>query len=176
MANSKNSKSAVYKNASGAYYLKGLFYEVALEDDRKYVLYTLKNEDHKGFPSIHRLYIEEDDPTEYTFALKYFDSWKHWKMVRSAPWFKPVYAEMKEELDVSIRARALNKIREAANSSEKDKVQANRYLLEKGWKEDLDNRGRPNKQKIKEEADKLFKDNEFINDDYGRIVSIGDHK
>ena len=159
-----------YKNNSGAYYTKGLFLEVALEEDKRYALYTLKNEDYKGYPSIHRLYVEMDDPTEYNFALKYFDSWKHWKMIRSAPWFHEPYKEMKEELDVSLRARALNKIREAAEKTDgKDVMQANKYLLDRGWK-DEDHRGRPSKEKIKHEADKLFKVKEEIDEDFNRLT------
>lgn len=169
-----NHKKPVFKNTSGAYYTKGLFYEVANEEDRDYVLYTLKNEDHKGYPSLHRLYMEMDDPTEYEFAKKYFGSWKHWKMIRGAPWMTDVYKEMKEELDISIRARALNQIRDAAINSDKDRMQANKYLLDRGWV-DEDHRGRPSKQKIKEEADKLFKDKEEVNSDYTRLARGSDN-
>jgi predicted unusual protein kinase regulating ubiquinone biosynthesis (AarF/ABC1/UbiB family) len=162
----------VYKNSVGAYYTKGLFFEVALEDDKRYVLYTLKNEDYKGYPSIHRLFVEMDDITEYEFAKKYFDSWKQWKMIRSAPWMVDVYNEMKEELDLSIRARALNQIRKTAVESDKDRMQANKFLLERGWQDD-DRRGRPSKEKIKDEAAKLVKDHAEIDNDYGRIKLVG---
>ena len=166
----------VFKNNSGVHYIKALFYEVALEDDRKYVLYTMKNYDHEGYPSIQRLFLEMNDPTEYTFATKYFDSWRHWKLVREAVWFKPIYNEMVEELHLRIKAKALFKIREAAENSDKDKMQANRYLLEGGYIDKEDKRGRPSKAKVKEEADKIVRDHEQINDDYGRILSIADRQ
>lgn len=158
-----------YKNSSGAHYLKALFYEIALEPNRDYVLYTLKLEDHQGYPSLHRLYVETNDPTEYEFATKYFASWSHWKMVRECNWFKPHYDLMKEELEVKIRADALAHLRRTRNDP-KNAVQVNKYLLEKGWLEKEDKRGRPSKEAIKKEADKVFKESEFILDDYGRLV------
>lgn len=167
--------STIFKNASGAHYLKALFFEVALEPNKDYVLYTLKSEDHNGYKSIHRLFIEENDPTEYNFATKYFASWAHWKMVRECSWFKPVYEAMKEELEVKIRADALNDLRKS-RIDPKNRVQVNKYLLDKGWEDKSDTRGRPSKEKIKSEADKMVKDQELINDDYGRLLSIGDKK
>lgn len=161
-----------FKNPSGVHYLKALFYEVCVESDKEHVLYTLKNYDHEGYPSIQRLFLEMDDPTEYSFATKYFDSWQHWKMIRECNWFKPIYNEMVEELHLRIKAKALLKIREAAENSDKDKMQANKYLLEGGYIDKEDKRGRPSKQKIKEEADKIVKDNEFVNDDWGRIKLV----
>ena len=168
-----------YKSTNGAHYLKALFYEEALELDKAHVLYTLKNADHtvngKTYPSIHRLYMECDDPTEYTFATKYFDSWKHWKMIRDTAWMKPVYLEMKEELELRIRSTAVVALREAASNA-KDAVQVNKYLIEKGYSDKDDKRGRPSKEAIKREADKMTKDHDLISDDYGRIVSIADRK
>jgi len=158
-----------WKTSNGQHYLKALFYEEALEPGRDYVVYTLKLYDHEGYPSIHRLYVETNDPTEYEFAKKYFDGWAHWKKIKQCTWFKPYYDAMKEELEVSIRSRALKKLRQHENS-EKAGVQVNKYLLDGGWIEKDDKRGRPSKETIKREADKLFKDQEIIDEDYGRIL------
>lgn len=165
-------KTPVFKNASGSHYLKALFYEEAIEEDRRYVLYSLKNYDNNGYPSIHQLFLKEDDPTEYRFAIKYFDSWHHWKMVRECAWFKPVYEAMKEELEIRLKSKAVADLRNIARDP-KAAVQVNRYLIEKGYVDKEDTRGRPSKQKIKEEADKIFKDMEVIGSDYDRIVLNG---
>jgi hypothetical protein len=167
---SANERKRVFKNTSGAHYLQALFYETALEKNKDYVLYTLKQEDHKGYPSLHRLYVEADDPLEYEFAKKYFASWTHWKMVKACNWFKPYYDAMKEELDLSIHTRALKELRESAEDP-KNTVQVNKYLLDKGWEAKDDKRGRPSKKSIKEEADKMIKENDVVADDWGRIVN-----
>lgn len=165
--------SSQFKNSSGVHYLKALFFETARDEDNKYALYTLKPFDHtvgdRVFLSISKAYIELNDPTEYLLANKYFDGWLHWKKIRECNWFKPVYNEMKEELEVKIRSNALNQLRLSAKDP-KNAVQVNKYLLDKGWVEKDDKRGRPNKETIKREADKLFKEHEDILDDYGRIA------
>ncbi len=164
-----------FKNDYGVHYLKALFWEECVESDKAHVIYSLKNKDHivdgVRFPSIQRLYMEENDPTEYNFAIKYFDSWKHWKMVRECPWMRPVYAEMKEELELRIRSQAVAALRELAADA-KNGVQVNKWLVEKGFNDKDDKRGRPSKEAIKKEADKLTKEHDYITNDYGRIVSL----
>ena len=161
-----------YKNTSGAHYLKALFYEVARDEDKQYVLYTLKPYDielnGKVIVSISKKYIELNDPTEYTLATNYFDSWVHWKKIRECNWFKPIYDEMKEELEVKIRSDALVKLRNSMKDP-KNTVQVGKYLLDKGWVDKTDMRGRPNKDKIKHEAEKLMKEKDDISEDYSRI-------
>ena len=159
----------IFKNASGAHYLQALFFETALEQNKDYVLYTLKQQDHRGYPSIHRLFVEMNDPTEYNFAKEYFASWTHWKMIKDCTWFKPYYDAMKEELEVSIRAKALADLRASAEDP-KNTVQVNKYLLDKGWVDKTDTRGRPSKDTIKREADKLFKDKQELEEDFSRII------
>lgn len=166
-----------FKNDSGVHYLKALFWEEAVEPDKPHAIYSLKNKDHtvdgKTYLSIQRLYMETNDPTEYNFAIKYFDSWKHWKMVRECPWMKPVYNEMKEELELKIRAQAVATLREFADDA-KNGVQVNKWLVEKGYNDKDDKRGRPSKEAIKKEADKMSKENELIHSDWGRIASLAD--
>ena len=161
----------VFKNASGTHFLKALFFETALEPDRDYVLYTLKQEDHRGYPSLHRLFVEENDPTEYLFAIKYFASWTHWKMVKECNWFKPYYEAMKEELELKIKAKALVDLMKAKEDP-RNTVQVNRYLIEHGWDKE-DKRGRPSKEKVKQEADKLFKEKDIILADWERLSIDG---
>ena len=170
-------KGNKFKNSVGAHLLQALFYEMAVGTDRNDVLYTLKLEDtydvndpSKLYLSLHRLYVEMEDTSEYEFAKKYFDNWTHWKKLLECNWFKPYLAEMREELDVKLRARALNQIRDvAANTLDKNHFSANRLILDKGLAVKTDNRGRPSKEKIKAEADRMFQIKEEIDDDFSRI-------
>lgn len=82
--------------ASQELYTKQLFFEMA-DPPRDNVLYTLKDEDHQGFPSIKRLYVDLEDQSEYLFATTYFASWYHFKRLAEISWFKPVLEEMREE-------------------------------------------------------------------------------
>lgn len=164
----KGSKNR-FKNTNGQHYLLALFFETATDSERANVVYTLKLEDHNGLPSLHRLYIECDDPTEYTFAKKYFDGWAHWKKLIACSWFKPYLEAMREELEIKMKADALNNIRYKAMENGKDGVTANKYLIEKGYVDKNDTRGRPSKETIKREADKLFKDKEDVIQDWNRL-------
>lgn len=164
-----------FKNSIGAHLLKPIFFEL---DDAEHLqsIYTLKEYDHefKGrvYPSLRRLYVEAEDPTEYNFATEYLDGWVHWKKLSTAVFFQPYLKEWREELEVRLRAKALARIRKRAESSDKDAQQADKILLSGGWKtpEEKTQVGRPSKAKIQEEADKLFKEKSVFDEDFERIL------
>lgn len=164
-----------FKNASGAHLLKPIFFEY---DDAEHLqsVYTLKDYDHeyngKSYPSLRKLYVEMEDPTEYEFACKYLDGWTHWKKLSTASFFKPYLKEWREELEVRLRAQALNRMKVRATSDTKDSMQADKILLVGGWKtpEEKERVGRPSKQKIQEEANKLFAERTVFDEDFERIL------
>src|SRR5215217_6132830 len=113
-------RSTKFKNFMGTHLLKPLFYEQIKEGADSYLsLYTMKDYDHTilvdgvevTLPSIKRLFVEMEDITEYHFANEYFDNYQHWKKIKATTWFAPYYLEMKEELELKLRAKHLNKIR-----------------------------------------------------------------
>lgn len=166
-----------FKNVMGMYLTKALFFEENTTD-RDQVIYTLKDEDHtvgdKVYPSLRKLFVEAEDPTEYNFACEYLGGWAHWKQLSSASFFKPHIKEWREELEIRMRAKALNHIRVKANTKEdKESFSANKFLVQGQWKsqEEKEKVGRPTKQKIKEEADLLFKAKTEIDDDFERIMN-----
>lgn len=163
-------RSTKFKNAMGAHLLKQLFFETTTDfEDKAKVLFTLKDNDHNGYPSLKRLYVEMEDTTEYEFANEYLDGFQHWKKLKACLWFKPYYEEMKEELSLKLRARHLRKVKELVED-EKSALQATKYLLEQDVVDKhLDKRGRPSKARIKEEADLLVKDHEDILADANRL-------
>lgn len=165
-------KGNKYKNPAGAYLLKALFWEETNDfSDKTDVLYTLKQDDHEGYPSIHRLYLEMEDAPEYDFAQKYFSNWTHWSRLTECNWFKPYLLEMRTELDVRLKARALQALREtAADKNNKNSYMANKFIIDQGLGLKKDSRGRPSKEKIRAEADKLFKTSDEVDEDFARIA------
>lgn len=162
-----------FKNASGAYLLRGLFYETTMAD-KSSVVYTLKDEDHEGYPSLKRLYMETDDPTEYFFATNHLGGVDHWDKLCECSWFKPYVSQWRREMELKHKALALLEIRAAAkNDTHRDKFSANKYLLEKGWEKDNSSRrkgaGRPSKQEIQEAANDIAQQSSQIMEDYERL-------
>jgi hypothetical protein len=137
------------------------------------VLYTLKDVDHLGYPSLYRLYMEADDPTEYHFATTHLDGWAHWERLQECSWFKPYVDAWRRELEVRFRANALKNIQAAANDLKSPSAyQANKFLVGQGWKESGPKRraGQPSKDEIKKEATRLAQISQTLEEDFDRIT------
>lgn len=145
------------KNSMGNRLLRGLFYEQA--DKKETAVYTLKDRDHKGYPSLYRLYMEADDLTEYEFAVKHLDGWQHWKILSNSAWFKPYVKRWREELETRTKGKALARIIAESGSKSRSAAGLNKWLVEGGWK-DKPTKGRPSKAEVKkaakEEAENAF--------------------
>lgn len=153
--------------------LKGLFYEQT-GADKTGVKYTLKDEDHLGFPSLSRLYLEMNDPTEYSFAIAYLESWDHWQQLLECNWFKPYIERWRHELEVKIRSKALASIMSEAKTTSKDSFAANKFLLQGGWiPKEASKRGRPTKEQISQAANEIADESLRIQEDLERISSNG---
>jgi hypothetical protein len=158
-----------FKNDNGQYYLRGLFFETQAAD-KSSVVYTLKEQDHQGFPSLYRLFMEENDPTEYRFATKHLGGWSHWEALTECTWFKPYVEAWRKELDVRMKSQALSRIMSEAKTGGRDAFASNKYLLEKGWeKEPPSKRGRPTKAEIKEAAFEVNRTANRLEEDFFRI-------
>lgn len=156
------------KSGAGKLLTRGLFYETALSKDT--VRYTLKNQDHMGFPSLRRLYLETDDPSEYDFATTHLDGLDHWDQLCQCRWFEPFLKAWRRELDLRQKARALLRIKEEAQSGSKNSFAANKYLLERGWEGDEPKRrGRPTKAEVRAAATEEAQATRRLDDDLQRI-------
>lgn len=154
---------------TGQRLLRGLFYETTLAD-KTGVVYTLKDRDHLGYPSLYRLYMETDDPTEYVFATTHLESWDHWERLCKCTWFKPYVTRWRRELELRTRARALAQIKTAASAGTKDSFQAQKFLVSSGWKSpETNRRGRPSKEEIAAEANRIAIDKSALDEDLARI-------
>lgn len=149
--------------------LKHLFLE--LSDDSKYVLYTLAREDRDGIPSLYQAYMAEEDFTEFEFAIKYFETYQHWKKLCESSFFAGHIAEWREELELKIKARNLKSLIDKATSDSN----VAKFLLGNKWVEDAQKnkgtnlRGRPSKEEIRQHLTLISSQDKQIDDDYKRI-------
>jgi hypothetical protein len=161
-----------FKNSVGVRLLRGLFFEETLAD-KSSVVYTLKDKDHEGYPSLYRLYMETDDPTEWKFATTYLDGWDHWEKLCESSWFKPYVARWRKELFLRLQSKALARIIAESKSSSKESFAANKYLLERSWEgKESKGRGRPSKDQVKAAAQAIAVSHAQIDDDYERLVRM----
>ena len=157
-----------FRNSSNTRYLQGLFFEQT-SADKTTVLYTLKNEDHEGYPSLYRLYMTVADPTEYRFANEWLDGWEHWEGLCNCSWFKGYVSRWRRELELKIKSEALASIINESRSTSSNSYQAAKFLVN-GEYTDKARRGRPSKAEVKGEAYKIAEDKSRIIADFNRIT------
>ncbi len=136
------------KDAMGRFRTKSLFVEHKHPDYS--APYTLKPYDHKGSMSMYRKYMEIGDPTEYEQAIALLGSWKHWKLLSEATWFKPLLTEWRRELKVKFESDRYHEMLDVAENSKGTPmgVQATKWLAER-YSQQTPKRGRPSKAEKK---------------------------
>lgn len=172
----------MYKNPSGVWLTKALFFETC-EVDRGYILFTLKDDDiirkingeDKLLPSLKQLYLSSDDPTEYDFYTTNLGGFQHWKELQKCSWFAEHLVEWREEKDARERSRLLKVIRQESRSSDaKSAYQATKLLIDKDLYQTTPSQpkvGRPTTEHIKSEAAKLVKVAEEVDQDFKRLLN-----
>lgn len=164
-------KPLTFKGVSGHYLTSALFFEQAASPEE--AVFTLKDEDHeyngKVYKSLRKLYVQTEDPTEYLFATTVLGGWGHWEKLKETAWFRPYLQSYREELTISIKAKALAAIRSEAVNQGKSAFAANKLLLEGGWDKEKGGVGRTTKEKIKKEAEALFSKDTDVHEDYKRM-------
>lgn len=144
-----------FKSTTGSFLTQALFIEQNTFEGKAGVKYTLKNHDHKGFPSLKRLYFEIDDPTEYKVATTYFDGWEHWLHLCELVWFKPLVTAWRAEMAVKRASEGLERVITEIRSGGKSSLPAARFLLSNGWLSTDSSKkkvGRPKKEDVKSRA------------------------
>lgn len=161
-----------FTNSMGLFLTKALFYETTLAD-KSTVVYTLKDQDHLGYPSLYRIYMDMGDLTEYDFASTHLGSWSHWETLTATSWFKPYITRWRKELELRTRAVALRGIQEIGASTEsKDHYKALQFLVNAGWKPPAEKRraGAPSKEEVKAEAHRIALTEHSLLEDFNRIT------
>lgn len=144
---------------------QSLFLEVGYSEE---AIYTFKEVDHfyngKTYPSLKRLFLEESDPTEYTFATKYLLGWKHWQRMNENKLLRKHFDEWREELEVKLRSEA---VRQAIAHAASGTFQAAKWVADRGWA--TRGAGRPSKA----DQDKEKRIQEKIDEEYsGDVVRM----
>jgi len=147
---------------------QSLFLEMGYRTE--FAIYTLKDYDHTYkngtvYPSLKKLYLEMQDPTEYDFANKYLLGWSHWKRLNANKELEPYFEQWREELEIKLRAQGVREMIDQAKSG--TSFQASKWKAEKGWGEKV--AGRPTKEAIKREAAIQAKINDEFKDDFERL-------
>lgn len=122
---------------------QSLFLEIGYTD---YSVYTLKEYDYpykgKHYPSLKKLYLAEEDPTEYVFAEKHLLGWQHWKRLCENKLIAKHIDEWREELELKIRSQAVRDMQSLC-ASENGNYSAAKFLADRGWEKRA--AGRPSK-------------------------------
>lgn len=131
---------------------QSLFLEIGYSE---YAVYTLKEFDYeykdKLYPSLKKLYLKEEDPTEYVFAEKHLLGWQHWKRLCENKLVRKHVDEWREELELKIRSQAIRDMMSLC-ASENGNFSAAKFLADRGWEKRA--AGRPSKAE-KERQDRI---------------------
>lgn len=165
-------RSSIFKALNGNLLFKPLILEFSRDEDRDRVLYTLKDEDvSPTIRSLKRLYMEQDDISEYTFATLYFYNFDHWERLTHLYWFTPFITKWRRELEVKIRSKALSKLVEISKGDSNQAAAVNKYLLEGKWKDKQGNIKPKKFATSKKELDSSLELPTGIDKDYDRLIS-----
>ena len=115
-------------------------------------------------PSLRRIYLSYNDPTEFKFAQEVFHSTYHWEHLCRLEWFKPYVEEWRRMLIKKLRGVGIEKMVEVAGGSDpKFALMAGKWLAEGKFGEP-ETKGRPKKADVQAEVkveaaiDKIFED------------------
>lgn len=155
---------------NNSFLTQALFLEITsdVQNVNNQIMYTLKDHPHKGYPSLKQLYLEMEDITEYEFAQKYLDGWPHWERLLNTNSIRPHIDQWRKELELKVKAKALRRLMDEAANNGKEAVSINKFLVQRGYV-DKDTKGRPSKQAIKEEAQRLAHLESSLQEDLERI-------
>ncbi len=137
-------------------------------------IYTLKENHYlyKGelFPSLKKLYLEEQDPTEYNFATTYLLGWKHWNRLQNNKAIRPYIDEWREELEMKMKYLAHREMMMLVEQ-EGGNYSAAKWLADQGWNKRA--AGRPSKA----EKERSLRVDEKVTEDFeADVIRLQDYK
>tara|TARA_R110000824_G_scaffold344886_1_gene531533 strand:+ start:775 stop:1263 length:489 start_codon:yes stop_codon:yes gene_type:complete len=142
---------------------QALFLEMGYTD---YSVFTLKEEDYeykgKTYPSLKKLFVEFEDPTEYQFATTYLLGWQQWKKIVANQGLAKHINEWREELELRLVSQGIKDMID--QSADGGSFQASKYLADKGW--DKRAAGRPSKK----EQQKVQRISEKVSEEFGADI------
>ncbi len=127
-------------------------------------MYSLKGKE--GWPDLHDIYMETNDPTEYSFAIDCFGSWAHFQHLASLKWFQAYLFPWREELEVKLRSNAVTALYAVATTEGNKGITASKWLADKGWEK---KRGRPSTSELAREKKIALRVKGDVDDDAKRL-------
>jgi len=156
-----------FKDTQNKWYTQALFLEMGYKAQ---AMFTLDDEDkeYKGkvYPSLKKLYLALEDPTEYEVATKHLGGWEHWKRLRGNKLLARHLDAWQEELNIKLTAKGVKLAIDIATTG--GTFQAAKWLADTGWKKS--GAGRPSKEDIEGELKKQARDSDDYAEDVLRIV------
>lgn len=154
------------KDTMGRPLTQGLFLEIGYNTE--YAVYTLDDEDkeYKGktYPSLKKLYLASEDPTEYKFAKTYLLNWQHWKRLNANKVLKEYFDEWREELEIMLRSESVLNILEMQVEGN---FQAAKWIADRGWEKR--GAGRPLKADLEREVRIKERISDALSEDVDRM-------
>ena len=124
-----------FRGRNNQHLLQSLFIQKNTEGTALYSLTaTDVIKEGQEYPSLRKLFIETDDPTEYTFSQLHLDGWEHWQKLQRSTFLTPYIKEWRKELDVKIKSRALASIIASSQGTSREAFAAQKYLSDGGYK------------------------------------------
>jgi hypothetical protein len=156
-----------FKDKQGKWLTQALFLEMGYKPQ---AMFTLDDEDKeyngKTYPSLKRLYLELDDPTEYSVATAHLGGWAHWKRLRGNKLLAKHLDEWQDELNVKLTAKGVALAIQIATDG--GTFQAAKWLADTGWEKRI--AGRPSKEDVESELKKQTRDSDDFGADILRMV------
>ena len=163
-----------FKSANGKHYTRQLFWEESIEiansqktSEPMFTLYS----DRPGLINFGKAYVESEDPTGYTVAMKLLDGYRHWTILSQCKWFQTAKKLWDEEMDVRLSSKGIRKLQEfLEDGTPQQQLAASKYFADKEYRKDKTaTRGRPSKDQIAEEARKAATVDKELAADFERI-------
>lgn len=135
-------------DSQGRYLTQSLFYEhvYSTGDEVQFSLSDKPIHIEKGGKTIYslkKLFLDMEDPHEWTFSDTYLLGWSHWQKMNNNKILRAHFDAWREELSIKMRSKALQQILDLADDGN---MNAAKFVAKKEWEQR--GAGRPSKQEI----------------------------
>jgi len=132
----------------GAMRIQSLFVETNKSKLTPIMTLADYDKEYKGviLPSLHRVYLELADPTEYSVAMEVFGSWKHWERLLGNKAIMSFIKEWRVELEIKLRSAGIKALAATAANEGSKGTTAAKFLAERGWEKRK--AGAPSKEEV----------------------------
>lgn len=156
-----------FRDSIGNFRTQSLFLETNVTDNAS--LFTLKDDDYEKdgqtYPSLKRIYLSYDDPTEWQFVEEVFGNWRHWERICGNQVLLKYITQWRNELEIKLRSKGIRSV----IGLSKDKESAAKWLAEGKW--NPAGRGRPSKDEVERQKRVASGIEQELNDHWTRLMT-----